>query len=246
MPRKKNLDLAAELGEDIDVTEDEANEAATIAETPAPVAPVAVAAPMAPITLTFEQLQQLLAANRSDGANGSAIADAITQGIQQSKGRHQNEFSPAISVLNPLGDRDHPRPGLKCKMTLATQDPRTKVVRETYPFEDDDLTAQEQIALNTLQPWSGVVRLLDESEIKVSLIPTYNQIDDSLEKLAIAVPAKVTEKGSQIKNSLPSIVNLVEQITGINFAKLSKDDLAYFMAEHRKKNYVAVRERVAA
>ena len=241
MPRKKNLDLASELGEDIDVTEDEAIEAAELMNTivPEPPAPVA---PMAPITLTFEQLQQLLASNSQSHA---ALADAITQGIRQTK-RHENEFSPDVSVFNPLGDRDHPRPGLKCKMTLATQDPRTNVVHGTYQFEDGDLTAYEQIAMNTLQPWSGVVALMDGALIKVSLVPTYNQIDNSLERLAIVIPAKVTEKGSQIKNMLPSITNLVAQITGHDYAKLSLDDLQWFMAEHRKKHYVAEREKAAA
>lgn len=241
MPRKRNLDLAAELGEDVDVTEAEATEAGQLVEAPAPVAP-----PMAPITLTFEQLQTLLASTRGESGNGAAIAQAITQGIQQTKGHHENESAPGISVLNPLGDRDHPRPGLKCKMTLAVQDPRTKIVHQTYSYEDDDLTAYEQVALNTLQPWEGVVSLLDGSAIKVSLVPTYNQIDDSLEKLSVVIPAKVTERGSQIKNMLPSVTHLVEQITGINYAKLSHDDLAYFMAEHRKKHYVATREAVAA
>ena len=246
MPRKKNLDIAAELGEEIDVTEEQANAAREIVETPAPIVAPVAAAPMAPITLTFEQLQTLLASNRGDSANGAAIADAITQGIQQTKGKHQNETAPGVSVFNPLGDRDHPRPGLKCKMTLATQNAKTKVVRETYPYEDDDLTAHEQVALNTLEPWQGVVTLLDGAPIKVSLIPTYNQVDDTLEKLAIVIPAKVTEKGSHIKNMLPSICNLVEQITGHNYAKLSNDDLAWFMAEHRARRFVNTREQVAA
>ncbi len=238
--KKKNLDLAAEMGEDIDVTEAEANDANQHVPPPAP-----VAAPLAPITLSFEQLQQLLGMSRNDSASGAAIAEAITKGIQQTK-RHENTETPGVSVFNPLGDRDNPRPGLKCKMFLATQDPNTSAVRPAFPFEDDDLTAYEQIALNTLEPWQGVINLLDGSQIKVSLVPTYNAITDTLEKLAVVIPARVIEKGSHIKNMVPSLTNIVEQITGRNYAKLSNDDLAYFMAEHRKKNYVAVRESVAA
>lgn len=252
MPRKKNLDLADALGEEIDVTEDEAIDANRMSRgvetsiTMTPLAVPATPAVMAPITLTFEQLQTLLASKSESGSNADLVA-AFSQAVTNAREPiPENKFSPGISALNPLGEREHPRPGLKCDVTLGTQDPQTKQLRDTYPYEADDLTVYEQIALNTLQPWTGVIERLDGAKMKVAVVPAYNAIDDSIEKLVIVIPADVTGKGSTIKNMLPGICNIVEQITGHNYAKLSNDDLAWFMAEHRKKNYVAVREAVAA
>lgn len=243
--RKKNLDLAAEMGEDVDVTEAEADAARELV--PAPPAPPVAAAPLAPITLTFEQLQQLLASSKADPQSNADLVAAFTKGIENAREPiPENKFSPGISVFNVLGEKEHPRPGLKCEITLGTQDPKTKIIQQTYPFEDNDLTAQEQIALNTLEPCAGVVERLDGAKMKVSIVPTQDPVTDALTKLVIVVPADVTGKGSQIKNMLPSITNLVAQLTGHDYAKLSTDDLAWFMAEHRKKNYVAVREAVAA
>lgn len=230
------------------------DEIAEATEVQAPVVPVAaappVAAPVAPttaITLTFEQLQTLLASKSSDSQSNGDLAAEIAKGIKNTRETPpQNQFAPDVSVFNPLGDRDHPRPGLKCRMTLGTQDPKSKQVSETYPFEEDDLTAYEQIALNTLQPWSGVVKRLDGAPMKVSLVPTYNSISDELDLLVIVVPAGVTEKKSHVKNMLPPPLDLVQQITGKDYSKLSLDDLKWFMAEHRAKRYVSERQQVAA
>lgn len=247
MARKRNVDLEAELGADIDLTEEEAN-AARVEILPEKVTPAPVRAPMQAFTMTAADIQAIVTSAVQAASQGNAaLADAVTQGIANAREPiPENKFAPEISVYNPLGDHLHPRPGLRCKVTLATQDAKTKIVKETYPFEANDLTAYEQIALNTLVPWSGRVHLLDGAEIKLSIVPSYNPIDDSIEKLALVIPAHVTEKKSAIKNMLPPICNLVEQITGHNYAKLSLDDLKWFMAEHRSRNYVAARDTVAA
>jgi len=253
MPKKKNLDLAAELGEEVDVTEEEANEARQIvAAEPepagAPVASTAPSTPTGPLTVSIADIQSIVkSAVEAATAGNAALAGAVTKGIADAREPiPENKFSPEVSVLNPLGDRAHPRPGLKCEMTLGTLDPKTKKVKETYPLVAADLTAYEQIALNTLDAQHVNVKLLDGDPLKVSIIPETDPVTDSLSKLIIAVPEQITAKGSQHKNMLPSITNLVEQITGINYAKLSAEDLVWFMAEHRAKRYVAVREAVAA
>ena len=243
MARKKNLDLAAELGEDIDVTEEEADAAREIVAAPA-VAPVA--APMAPITLTFEQLQTLLASKSDAGSNADLVA-AFTKGIESAREPiPENKFSPGISTLNPLGDKAHPRPGLKCDFYLGTMDAKNGQVFRTYPFDAHDLTAQEQIALNTLTPISGVIERLDGAKMKVQVIPTRDPVSDEITRMVIVVPSDVIAKGSQVKNMLPNLVQMVAQLTGRDFSKLSHDDLAWFMAEHRAGRFVNTREQVAA
>jgi len=242
MPKKKNLNLAGEMGEDIDATEEEAMDAEQIV----PAAPVA-AIPMAPISLTFEQLQTLLASSQGK-QDQSGLVEALADSIARSREPiPENKFAPEVSVFNPLGERDHPRPGLKCEMFLGTQDAKTKQVNRTYPFMAGDVTAAEQIALNTLTATEPTaIELLDGSAIKVSVYTELDPVSDALRRLTIVVPQSVIQKGSQIKNMLPPITNLVEQLTGHNFAKLSKDDLAWFMSEHRAQRYVSVREAVAA
>lgn len=242
MPRKKNLSLAEEIhGEEIDVTEAEANDANTIVPTTAP-----PPAPVAPITLTFEQLQALLA---SSGAqqNTQSLADAFTKGMEQVREpKPENKFHPGISELNPAGERDFPRPGLKCEFFLGTQDAKTGHIYRTYPYDAQDLTAYEQIALNTLEPASAVIKRIDGMPIRVQVVPTRDPVSDEITRMVIVVPTDVIAKGSQTKNFLPSLVSLVAQITGKDFSTLSLDDLKWFMAEHREKRYVSARPAVAA
>ena len=248
MARRKNLDLAAELGEDIDVTEEEADAAREIVAAPPAPAPAPVAAaPAAPIAMTLEQLQSLLATSQTSAAQQTqALADALTQGIKQSQPqRPSNEIAPDISVANPLGEKDHPRPGLKCRVTLGIQDAKTKQIQPTYPFVADDLTAYEQIALNVLPAGEYMITLYDGRPIKTQVIAEYDALD-RLQRMVIVVPQHVTQKGSETRNMLPGPLNLVEQITGVNYAKLSHDDLAWFMAEHRAGRFVNTREQVAA
>lgn len=251
MPRRKNLDLASELGEDIDVTEDEAAEASQLVETPAPVAAVpVVAAPIvsAPITMTRDDLQAMItAAVTASAAGNAALAEAVTQGIANAREPiPENKIGPGISDANPLGDRAHPRPSLRCQFTFGIQDAKTKSVYPTYPIEEEDLTVREIIALNTLEPTHADCQRLDGAKMKVSIVPEIDQVNDTLAKLTIVVPTDVTAKGSQVKNMLPGVLNLVHQITGRDFSKLSGDELAWFMAEHRAGRFVSERVLVAA
>ena len=232
-PRKRNLLLADAMRDDtdpeIDVTEDEA-ETAIIEPMPEPIpVPIPEPAPAPP------------------ASGNAALADAVTQGIANSREPiPENKVSPGISAYNPLGDQAHPRPDLKCKVYLGTQDPRTKQIHDTYPMDQDDLTVQEIIALNTLEPVHAVVERMDGVKMKVSVVPEYDAVTDMLTKLTVVVPGEVIAKRSQVKNMLPGIPALVAQITGHDYAKLSMDDLAWFMAEHRAKRYVSVRDPVAA
>lgn len=247
MPKKKNLDLAAELGEEVDVTEAEANDAATIVVAEPPPAPIASSAP---ISLSMADLQALVATAVGAASQGNQnLAEIVTQGIAQARKpipEGTDQSNPRVSEANPLGDRDHPRPLLKCEFYLGTTDPNGRVQR-TYPYENNDLTVREILALNTLEPGHYKIALHDGSEIKVSVVRELDGASDAVRRMVIILPTNVTEKKSQIKNMLPGPCNLVYQMMGgSDFARLSLDDLAWFMAEHRAKRYVSRREPVAA
>ena len=231
MPVKKNLGLAAEMGEEIDVTEEQAIEASTPKQVVAP--------PPAPVTLTFEQLKELLGA-RQDNTD---LINTITTGIAQARQPIKEGTDASyhrISAINPLGERDHPKPLLKHAITLGIAEPKSGAIQRTYPFEQDDLTVYEVCALNTL-PESGeyIVNLYDGAPIKVSLVSTRNAATDEVVRTTIVIPNHVTQKGSQIKNMLPGALGLVEQITGVNFAKKSHEEMAVLMAAHREKRYAS-------
>lgn len=248
MKKKVIPEVAEAFGADPDELAEQAD-APEIVEPVAPPPPV-VAQPVAaaqPITMTFEQLQALMAANSaSTQQNTQALAAALTQGIKESQPqRPSNEVAPGISDLNPLGERECPRPGLKCDFTLGIKDPKSGQIQRTYPWEADDLRADEQIALNVLPPGEFRVRLYDGYEIKVQVVQQFDDLD-RLQRTVIVLPQQVTQKGSDKRNMLPGPVNLVAQITGKDFSTLSLDDLAWFMAEHRSGRYVSERTAVAA
>lgn len=251
--RKKNIDIQEAItGEEMDVDE--------IPDTVAPVvpAPPVAAAPVATgpsVTLTFEQMKELMglssvqatemmtsamaAQSKTNAEAAARVRNPIPEGTDASY--------PRISVLNPLGERDHPRPGLKCEFFLGTRMPKTKQVQRTYPWVADDLSAHEQIALNTLVPTSKTILLRDDSEAKCEVVATSaDDITGEITRMVVVLPPHLLEKKSQSKNNIPGICDLVAQLTGRDFARLSPDDLAWFMAEHRKKHFVSVRESVAA
>lgn len=248
--KKKNVLLAGELQDEgspeIDLTEEEANALVPVPEpAPEPVAPAATpVVASTPITMTLGDLQAVMATVASGNA---ALADAVTKGIADAREPiPENKIGPGVSEANPLGDREHPRPGLKCKFTYGTQDARTKIIHHTYPIEAQDLTVYEQIALNTLEPAHATIKRLDGAPMKVSVVPERDPVTDDVIQMTIVVPTDVTAKGSQIKNMLPGVLSVVQQLTGRDFSALSLSDLAWFMAEHRAKRYVSEREPVAA
>lgn len=244
MSRKRNVDLEAEMGADIDLTEEEANDARTIVPAPQPV----VAAQ--PLTLTIDDIKQLVATAISASQQGNAnLADIVTQGIAQARKpipEGTDASNPRISDRNPLGERDHPLPLLKCEFFLGTQDNDGKITR-TYPYEHGDLTVHEILALNTLQPCVTSIRLHDGAAIKVNVVQERDGATDKLRRMVIVLPTAVTEKKSAIKNMLPGPCNLVAQITGApDVSRLNGAALAEVMAAHRRGEYITEPEKAVA
>lgn len=251
MAKRRNVMLEDALRDpddpEIDVTEAEAN--AELPEAPAPPV-VPVVAPSAPLSMSVADIQAIVrsAVEATQGGN-AAIAEQITQGLAQARKpipEGTDASYPRISNRNPLGERDHPTPPLKCAVFLGTQDAKTKVITRAYPFEVEDLTVYEVLAANLLEPGTFPVQLHDGSPITVSVVPEHDAATGALTRLVLVVPASVIGKGSAIKNMLPGMVSLSAQMTGHDVSKLKGEELAFVMAEHRAGRYVAGREKVAA
>lgn len=251
MPKKKNLDLAEAMGEDVDVTEEEANDAnqIVVATAEPPVAPPAVV-PSQPMAITVADIQAIVkTAVEAAQTGNAAMAEAVTQGIAQQRKpipEGTDASNPRISTMNPFGDRDHPRPELKCEFFIGMEDSKGQV-QPSIPWLTEDLSVYEVVALNTLEPIKTKIRLTDETEIKLSVLATKrDHLTDEILRMVLVVPQYVIEKKSLVKNTLPPIPNIVEQITGVDYRKLSGDEMVWLMKEHRNGNYVARREEIAA
>jgi len=248
--KKKNLLVADALRDEgdpeVELTEEEDTPVETT--TPVPAQPVAPPAAPASFSMTAVDLQAMVAAAVTAAqAGNTALAQAVTKGIADAREPiPENKFAPDVSDFNPLGERAHPRPALKCEMFYGSIDPKTKAVSRTYPLLQEDLTAAEIVALNTLEPQNTHITLHDGATIKFAIVPEHDPATDELRRLILCVPQSVIGKGSALKNMLPGLVRIVAQVTGHDYSALSRDDLAWFMAEHRAKRYVRVREVVAA
>lgn len=84
-------------------------------------------------------------------------AEALRRGQDPS-----NPFAPDVNVFNPRGERDHPRPRLKCKMFLP------------WEAEWESLTREEIQLLNLLEPGDYYVMRNDESRVMVTVRATIN------------------------------------------------------------------------
>lgn len=67
----------------------------------------------------------------------------------------ENKFPPNVSAFNPRGDKDFPRPALKCEMLLP------------WPAEEESLTREELELLNLLMPGEYTIRRADRTPIKI-------------------------------------------------------------------------------
>jgi hypothetical protein len=124
-----------------------------IKDTPSPVGP---AAPASAIQLSIEQLEALLA-RVAGGARSPAEATEVaaeTYAFAMKKAlRPENERHPDVSVFNPKGERDHPRPHLPCEYFY-----------NQMPLDRNDLTVDELTLLLEVQPGRYAITKTDDSE----------------------------------------------------------------------------------
>ena len=127
-------------------------------------------------TLTKEQFDTLLAARVAP--EGGLTAEALAQAFKTANTR-ENPQAPMVSVFNPRGERDHPRPALRCK-----------TFQNSIPVDHDTLTWEEIEALNALPPGDFKVAKANGKRIPFAVKFTKANDGETLEKVELSYPCK--------------------------------------------------------
>ena len=110
------------------------------------------------------------------------LASGIQTLVDHEKARpKENPNFPGISALNPLGERDNPRPELKCKMFWVG-----------FKLTKEGLTKLEIDLLNRLQPGEYRVTKANGRTIPFR-VEAKEALNGKLEKMAIHFPCKSQE-----------------------------------------------------
>ena len=88
---------------------------------------------------------------------GQMQAAQLQADMQRRVTRPENNFPPNISSFNPRGDKDFPRPALKCPMLIP------------WPVEAEAHTREELELLNLLEPGEFMITRTDRSKVKLTV-----------------------------------------------------------------------------
>lgn len=127
------------------------------------------------VTLTFDQLKELLAST----GTGSFSPEAIAQAFAATQKR-ENVVAPLVSVYNPRGERDHPKPALAAKHMMLNG----------IELDTDTLMWEEIEALNTLRAGAYRVTKSNGSKAPFTVEDTRGFDGVTLERRAIQFPSK--------------------------------------------------------
>lgn len=146
---------------------------------------------------------------QSGQVTAQAVQDATAEALRSARAKiPENETHPDISVYNPDGERDHPRPGLQCEMFLGQYDEDDQVT-PAFAIEGDRCTKQEQILFNQVRPGVFTVRRNDGKTGRV-IVQGRRDANGDLQRLVIAVPHGWLGKDQQAQ--MPSQVSMAEQL----------------------------------
>jgi hypothetical protein len=152
----------------------------------------------------FDRLIDAIKSNSTDQVEAQAQIHALAMKKQL---RPENETHPDVSVYNPRGERDHPRPRLICEMFLGP-----------YPLEKDVLSVKEIELLNRLEPGLYDVTKADGMIVPFHVIPRMRVDGRTVERITIAFPCADDD---QKQNFPPFAMMLREVVDQIEVRKLT-------------------------
>lgn len=117
----------------------------------------------------------MMIAEAMNGFRAASLQGAQTiADMQRRTTRPENSFHPMISSFNPRGDKDFPRPKLKCEMFLP------------WPAESGESMTREEIELlNLLVPGTYTILRVDRTPIKLAVVIATSLDSDVPSRLVI-------------------------------------------------------------
>ncbi len=112
--------------------------------------------------------------------------------------RPENSEVPKISAFNLRGDKDFPRPDLKCPMFIP------------YPAYRDDLTREEIELLNLLEPGDYPIELNDGMMVTMTVTETLNLDKKGVSRMVLSHPTAF--KNDNHRNLIPKARMLREML----------------------------------
>ena len=154
-----------------------------------------------PATFSGDQFDRLIDAIRGGQADRVEVEAAIHAKAMKAHLHPVNETFPEKSCYNPLGERDHPRPPLKCEMFLGP-----------YPLEPQTLHTKEIEYLNKLEAGSYEVTKGDGTIVPFHVIPKLRLDGRSVERFTIAFPCADDDQKQNFPSFTQMLKEVVEQI----------------------------------
>jgi len=150
-----------------------------------------------PATFSGDQFDRLIDAIRGNQTDRVETEAEIHARAMRRQLRPEVESCPQISVFNPRGERDHPRPDLKCEMFLGP-----------YVLEKQTLLVKEIEYLNLLEPGSYEVTKGDGTIVPFVVIPKFRLDGRSIERLTISFPCADDDQ----KQNYPPFVQMLREV----------------------------------
>jgi hypothetical protein len=159
------------------------------------------------VALSILALAEAIKAGQTNGVSEKLDTMAAFLMAQEQARPHENVFNPPmVSHYNPLGERDFPRPDLKCDVSWTG-----------FKLNKECLTRDEIELLNRLEPGDYTVRKGDGAQIQFVVTEKVGNAGKR-ERLSIFYPCKSSEDRS---NHL-SMANYMRQVLGED---VTNDDL---------------------
>ncbi len=115
--------------------------------------------------------------------------------------RPSNDAVPNISAFNPRGEKDYPMPALKCEILAPYS------IHPAY----HGLDREEVELFNLLEPGEYDIDLVDGTRGRIFVKGTYNEITQTLEKMAFDTSPRWT---SENKSLFPSTRVMLREMLG--------------------------------
>jgi len=182
-----------------------------------------VAMPQALVELLLEKL----GAPQASAFDAKQLADILektglnTAAAMQKAMKPENAFHPGVSCYSyPEGDRERPRPKLKCKMTWVSAD-----------LDPETLHWYELELLNQATPGDFHVTNADQSQTTLNIRPEADTTTGRLDKLHFSFPVR----DGQSRNVSPMSVWLLEA-QGLSYMEAMVKWLSVMAADLKAKS----------